>query len=295
MLLKVRFHGRGGQGVKTSSRILGQAAFLSGFVAQDSPIYGAERRGAPVAGFTRISDEPILERGYIFDPYMVIVMDDTLLGDWLAKPLEGLAKGGVVFVNTYVDTVSVERGNCHVVNYNLTEDALKFLGRAVISTAAAAAAAKLTGIIEKSAVLQATVEELSEIGLDEETVEKNLKMVGNVYDTVPKISFHVEGDGDSGREIVTLTPDRVVFEEIINTGNSYLRKTGNWRIFKPVVDYGKCTGCMICFIYCPESVISLDSDNKPIIDYDNCKGCMICMVECPLKAITAVREVKTLA
>ncbi|MEM4573832.1 MAG: 2-oxoacid:acceptor oxidoreductase family protein [Candidatus Caldarchaeum sp.] len=295
MLLKVRFHGRGGQGVKTSSRILGQAAFLSGFVAQDSPIYGAERRGAPVAGFTRISDEPILERGYIFDPHMVIVMDDTLLGDWLAKPLEGLAKGGVVFVNTYVDTVSVERGNCHVVNYNLTEDALKFLGRAVISTAAAAAAAKLTGIIEKSAVLQATVEELSEIGLDEETVEKNLKMVGNVYDTVPKISFHVEGDGDSGREIVTLTPDRVVFEEIINTGNSYLRKTGNWRIFKPVVDYGKCTGCMICFIYCPESVISLDSDNKPIIDYDNCKGCMICMVECPLKAITAVKEVKTLA
>jgi len=212
VLLKVRFHGRGGQGVKTSSRILGQAAFLSGFVAQDSPIYGAERRGAPVAGFTRISDEPILERGYIFDPYMVIVMDDTLLGDWLAKPLEGLAKGGVVFVNTYVDTVSVERGNCHVVNNNLTEDALKFLGRAVISTAAAAAAAKLTGIIEKSAVLQATVEELSEIGLDEETVEKNLKMVGNVYDTVPKISFHVEGDGDSGREIVTLTPDRVVFE-----------------------------------------------------------------------------------
>lgn len=281
--------------MKTSSRILGQAAFLSGFVAQDSPIYGAERRGAPVAGFTRISDEPILERGYIFDPHMVIVMDDTLLGDWLAKPLEGLAKGGVVFVNTYVDTVSVERGNCHVVNYNLTEDALKFLGRAVISTAAAAAAAKLTGIIEKSAVLQATVEELSEIGLDEETVEKNLKMVGNVYDTVPKISFHVEGDGDSGREIVTLTPDRVVFEEIINTGNSYLRKTGNWRIFKPVVDYGKCTGCMICFIYCPESVISLDSDNKPIIDYDNCKGCMICMVECPLKAITAVKEVKTLA
>uniref|UniRef100_A0A7C5U4L8 4Fe-4S dicluster domain-containing protein n=1 Tax=Caldiarchaeum subterraneum TaxID=311458 RepID=A0A7C5U4L8_CALS0 len=82
---------------------------------------------------------------------------------------------------------------------------------------------------------------------------------------------------------------------MINTGNSYLRKTGNWRIFKPVVDYGKCTGCMICFIYCPESVISLDSDNKPIIDYDNCKGCMICMVECPLKAITAVREVKTLA
>ena len=44
----VRFHGRGGQGAKTASRILGTAAFLEGFVAQDSPIYGAERRGAPL-------------------------------------------------------------------------------------------------------------------------------------------------------------------------------------------------------------------------------------------------------
>ena len=71
----VRFHGRGGQGAKTASRILGTAAFLSGYQAQDSPIYGAERRGAPVAAFTRFGGEPIRERGVIAHPDLVVVAD----------------------------------------------------------------------------------------------------------------------------------------------------------------------------------------------------------------------------
>jgi len=64
----VRFHGRGGHGTKTASRILGTAAFLSGLQAQDSPVYGAERRGAPLTAFTRIDTQPIRERGAVVDP-----------------------------------------------------------------------------------------------------------------------------------------------------------------------------------------------------------------------------------
>ena len=62
-MIRIRFHGRGGHGVKTASRIAGTAAFAAGFEVQDSPIYGAERRGAAVAAFTRIDTEQILERG----------------------------------------------------------------------------------------------------------------------------------------------------------------------------------------------------------------------------------------
>ena len=64
-MLRIRFHGRGGQGMKTASRILGSAAFHAGLVVQDSPVYGAERPGTPMAAFTRIAREPILERGAI--------------------------------------------------------------------------------------------------------------------------------------------------------------------------------------------------------------------------------------
>src|SRR5574337_1184113 len=99
-MLRLRFHGRGGQGAKVASRVLGTAAFLEGYYAQDFPLYGAERRGAPISAFTRISKEPILERGVITEPDIIMIMDETLLDDMQAHPLSGLPDGGIVFVNT---------------------------------------------------------------------------------------------------------------------------------------------------------------------------------------------------
>ena len=96
----VRFHGRGGQGAKTASRILGTAAFLEGYLAQDSPIYGAERRGAPVAAFTRIAKEPIRERGIIARPDLVVIADASLINDPAARVLDGIDERTAVFVNS---------------------------------------------------------------------------------------------------------------------------------------------------------------------------------------------------
>jgi len=77
-MFEVRFHGRGGQGVKMSAHILAKTTFLSGYQTQDFAMYGAERRGAPVVSFTRYDKKPILERGYIFEPDIVVVLDETL-------------------------------------------------------------------------------------------------------------------------------------------------------------------------------------------------------------------------
>ena len=71
MMKGIRFHGRGGQGMKTASRIVGTASFMEGYFAQDFPIYGAERRGAPIMAFTRLSNNPILERGIIANPISI--------------------------------------------------------------------------------------------------------------------------------------------------------------------------------------------------------------------------------
>ena len=67
---------------------------------QDSPVYGAERRGAPMVAWTRIADESILERGLIASPDIVVVADETLLEDAQAGPLQGLAAAGRVLVNS---------------------------------------------------------------------------------------------------------------------------------------------------------------------------------------------------
>ncbi|RLG46872.1 MAG: pyruvate ferredoxin oxidoreductase [Thermoproteota archaeon] len=67
-------------------------------------------------------------------------------------------------------------------------------------------------------------------------------------------------------------------------------KTGDWRVFKPVIDGEKCVKCGLCWMFCPDMAISWDGEGVPEVDYDFCKGCGICANECPVHAIEMVRE-----
>ena len=295
MIIRVRFHGRGGQGAKTASRILGTAAFNEGLNVQDSPVYGSERRGAPVAAFTRISDGEILERGFIFEPDVTIVMDDTLLNDFIARPLDGLRSGGVEFVNVpkALDEMNGGRTDIKLVTQDLTTHVIQAFGKPLLSVVSACVAARLVSVISEDALLSAVESELRDLGIKDELVGQNLELA--------KWAFRsVEPQALNTAELPTkraLVPLEVVvsnegLQDIVSVGNSRLRRTGNWRIFRPTIDYQKCTTCMICFAYCPESAMILGEDKKLVIDYENCKGCLICYKECPPKAISFDREVK---
>ncbi len=292
MIVRARFHGRGGQGAKTASRILGDAAFDDGFNVQDFPLYGAERRGAPVTAFTRFSDSEITERGYIFNPDVVVVMDESLLDDELANPLGGLRLGGVVVANTSKPgrEVCPDRADAQVVAVDLTSMALETLGKPVLSAAVAAAAARVASITEGS-LLSAVAAELREIGLSKETVSKNINLAKSVYSSLRPLDLKTKPLDTKERLVpMALVVREDGSEDILASGNSGLRRTGNWRTFRPVIDYDRCTDCLICYAYCPESSLSLGADGRVHIDYDNCKGCMICMTECPPKAIAQQRE-----
>ena len=288
----MRFHGRGGQGAKTASRIVGDAGFNDGYFAQDFPIYGAERRGAPVTAFTRFSDEEITERGFIFSPDISAVMDDSLISDPMANPFGGLRKGGVAVVNSTKPSQSLVPGrdDVAVVTVDLTGLALKILGKPILSAGIAAAVARIAGI-KKEAMLKAVAEELTDIGLSSDMVAKNVEFATAIYRDLAPLKLKTE-ELPTTEELVPLAV--VVsdggIEKVTNTGNSYARHTGNWRTFRPTIDYARCTNCMICYAYCPESAMSVGEDGRVKIDYDNCKGCMICMTECPLRAVTQSRE-----
>lgn len=77
---------------------------------------------------------------------------------------------------------------------------------------------------------------------------------------------------------------------IKDPGNSRTFKTGGWRTFRPVRDENKCTQCLICYVYCPDSAIITMDDKIVGIDYDFCKGCGICARECPIDAIQVLDE-----
>ncbi|SFN03585.1 2-oxoacid:acceptor oxidoreductase family protein [Thermodesulforhabdus norvegica] len=101
-MIEVRFHGRGGQGTVVASIILAKALFRSGFYVQSFPLFGVERRGAPVEAFLRWDSRKILKRTNVYRPDHVVVMDSTLLQrpDTLKVITSGIKPGGFIIMNT---------------------------------------------------------------------------------------------------------------------------------------------------------------------------------------------------
>ncbi len=97
-LIEIRWHGRGGQGAKTASLLLADAAFNTGKYIQGFPEYGPERMGAPITAYNRISDEPITIHSNIYEPDYVVVVDDTLLES--VPVTNGLKENGAIVINT---------------------------------------------------------------------------------------------------------------------------------------------------------------------------------------------------
>jgi pyruvate ferredoxin oxidoreductase gamma subunit len=97
-VVEIRWHGRGGQGAKTASLLLADAAFNTGKYIQGFPEYGPERMGAPITAYNRISDERLTIHSNIYDPDYVVVVDDTLLIS--VDVTSGLKEEGAIIINT---------------------------------------------------------------------------------------------------------------------------------------------------------------------------------------------------
>ena len=97
-MVEVRWHGRGGQGAKTASLLLADAAFNTGKFVQGFPEYGPERMGAPITAYNRISDERCPIHSNIYEPDYVVVVDATLLS--AVDVTGGLKKEGAIIINS---------------------------------------------------------------------------------------------------------------------------------------------------------------------------------------------------
>ncbi|MCL2792216.1 MAG: 2-oxoacid:acceptor oxidoreductase family protein [Spirochaetaceae bacterium] len=97
-MVEIRWHGRGGQGAKTASLLLADAAFNTGKYVQGFPEYGPERMGAPISAFNRISEERTTLHSNIYEPDYVVVVDATLLS--AVAVTSGLKKEGAIIINS---------------------------------------------------------------------------------------------------------------------------------------------------------------------------------------------------
>ncbi len=97
-VVEIRWHGRGGQGAKTASLLLADAAFNTGKFIQGFPEYGPERMGAPITAYNRISEERLTIHSNIYEPDYVVVVDDTLIT--AVDVTSGLKADGAIIINT---------------------------------------------------------------------------------------------------------------------------------------------------------------------------------------------------
>jgi pyruvate ferredoxin oxidoreductase gamma subunit len=293
----VRFHGRGGEGVKLASRIVSRALFCAGHTVQDSPVYGAERRGAPVVAFVRFGEGPIHERGYVANPELVVVMDESLLGHPDAAIMDGLDASSLVLVNSTHSSDVLKRQH-QIAGRVLTQDistlALEILGHHLLSAPIAGFTAKTTALVSWDVLAGAVEQELADAGLASGLIERNLAATRRAYDAAPAIGFPAQRPSAAQRPStpfqVPRLPARLAAPSILAESTSALRTTEGWRVYRPVIDLTGCTRCFLCFALCPEGAIHLDREHYPFIDYEHCKGCLVCVAECPPQTISQVRE-----
>ena len=154
-LTEIRRHGRGGQGAKTASLLLADAAFNTGLYVQGFPEYGPERMGAPITAYNRISDERITVHSNIYEPDYVVVVDDSLLNS--VPVTKGLKESGAIIINTPKTPDEIrEKLNGYtgkVCTIDARSISIDCLGAYFPTTPMLAAVIKVSGIMDENSFL----------------------------------------------------------------------------------------------------------------------------------------------
>ena len=154
-LTEIRWHGRGGQGAKTASLLLADAAFNTGLYVQGFPEYGPERMGAPITAYNRISDERITVHSNIYEPDFVVVVDDSLINS--VPVTAGLKETGAIIINTTKSPDEIrEKLNGYkgkVCTIDARSISIDCLGAYFPNTPMLAAVIKVSGVMDENAFL----------------------------------------------------------------------------------------------------------------------------------------------
>jgi len=303
-MYRIRFHGRGGQGMKTASRILGTAFFMQGYEVQDAPRYGAERRGAPIFAYVRADKKTINERGVIDHPDLVIVADDSLVPVPAAGVLQGIRAQTVVLINSHDSAESWQHRlniSSPIVILPATEEIEDRAELPYIGATCAGAAARLVNVISADTLTTAIKQELAQLG--NEVIDKNLENALTAFTTIENQTDVrvIEGKTVSAETYEKPQWINVPFEDArisaptIHAGLTSVEvNTGLWRTMRPVISYDLCKQCWwVCSTFCPDGAINVEN-SLPVIDYDHCKGCLVCVAQCPPHAIEAIPETEAI-
>lgn len=187
-MIQIRIHGRGGQGVVAMAEILAIAFFNDGKVAQAFPHFGVERSGAPIQSFVRVSDKEISLREHVYNPDILIILDDSLISK--ANIFEGIKANTKVVINSKSDVTKLLSefkkssvlpkafSEKNIFVSDATTAALEVFGKNMVNTAMLGALSKIPGVIKKESTILAVKEKFDYKGV--EIVEKNILLINKI-------------------------------------------------------------------------------------------------------------------
>ena len=189
-LIEIRWHGRGGQGAKTASLLLADAAFNTGKYIQGFPEYGPERMGAPITAYNRISDEPITIHSNIYEPDYVVVVDDTLLES--VNVTAGLKETGAIIINTTKDDEYLKEAlkgyNGDIYKIDARKVSMETLGKYFPNTPMLAAVVKVSKIMSDEAFLEDMIGSFKhKFAKKPEVIDGNMKALEMALKEVKKV------------------------------------------------------------------------------------------------------------
>jgi len=184
--IEIRWHGRAGQGVVTAAATLADVlASVEGIFVQAFPEFGAEKRGAPIMAFNRISRRPIRIHSQVYEPDIVVVTDPSLIG--LVDLASGAKPDAMYLFNTTFNLEAIRKKlkitDGRVFGLDAYAIAEAELGRPIPNVPMVAALIKITNLMDLGLFREKIRVSLSK-KLRPEIVEMNMKTIDRAFEEV---------------------------------------------------------------------------------------------------------------
>ncbi len=185
-MIEIRWHARGGQGAVTASKILASSVIREGKYAQSNPDYGAERSGAPLRTYNRVSEKPITLHCMVLNPDIVVVVDPTLLKT--VPFLEGTDENATLVINTNKTPAEVREKykieGRKIYTVDATKIAMEELKRPLMNVPMLGALVKVLGDVVKIETVEEDLKKTFGKKLSENALNANIRALHRAYKEV---------------------------------------------------------------------------------------------------------------
>lgn len=284
--LAIRWHSRAGQGAITASSVLAEILGEQGQFVQSFPDFGAEKRGAAVVVFNRISREKIFDASQPEKIDMVVLLDTTLVESCevpLSKLLEGLDREGYFLINTSKTSFTAPGSFKNIFALDASDIATTEIGKDIPNVPILGALVCLLNLAKVNDFILPLEKHLRR-SLPPELVEGNLRAFERGYQEVKNIrSDRNPQKGSSKCDVLGGWKTGPLGAVISEPGSSKNYNTGNWVQQSCQWNKQTCINCLQCWPACPHGAIRVEKGNMLGVDISKCTACGLCVYACPTK------------